>query len=163
MPDAMITKEIGFDAGHRVPSHEGMCRNPHGHRYRVEVSCVGTIIEEEGHPAQGMLIDFSELKGLMNQYVHDVLDHGFIVYQYDLLMRYLFDPRCNTSLNDEMFEQALHFKIIVFPYIPTAENIARWIWEQLEAPIEGSFNEHLRLAQVDVWETPTSKATYGGD
>jgi 6-pyruvoyl-tetrahydropterin synthase len=75
----------------------------------------------------------------------------------------LFDPRCNTSLNDEMFEQALHFKIIVFPYIPTAENIARWIWEQLEAPIEGSFNEHLRLAQVDVWETPTSKATYGGD
>ncbi len=38
---------------------------------------------------------------------------------------------------------------------PTAENIARWVWEALEAPLPG-------LAEVRLWEIPDSCVTYRG-
>lgn len=150
MKQARITKEIEFDAGHRVPSHGSKCKNPHGHRYRIRVECVGPIIEDAGSPDDGMLVDFGDLKGLLTGLVHDPLDHAFIVHK-----------------DDQMMRAALHvgspdWKVYVFPYIPTAENLARWIWEQLEAVVAMRFRENLRLSEVAVWETPTSVAYYKG-
>lgn len=145
---ARISKEIQFDAGHRVPNHKSKCRNPHGHRYKVVVHCVGSIIETPGVSDEGMLIDFSDLKVMMETKVHDVLDHGFIVYVKD----------------DVMLESIMgrEWNVTVFPYIPTAENIARWIYEQLEPAINNRFTNELILDQVEVWETPTSCAYYSG-
>lgn len=148
MPRVKVSKEIQFDAGHRVPNHRSKCRNPHGHRYRVVVSCIGSIVEEAGASDEGMLIDFSDLKILMTNLIHDPLDHGFIAYHEDKpILSLLSIPG---------------WKIIPFPYIPTAENIAIWCWEQLKPAIDDYFRENLILSSVEVWETPTSKAFYYG-
>lgn len=147
-----ISKEIEFDAGHRVPKHDGKCRSPHGHRYRVVVHCKGYIIEDPKSSDDGMLIDFGRLKEIMNIKIHDVLDHGFIYYKHDHIMEYLFESAVEQDFN-----------VIVFPYVPTAENIARWCWEELEDSIEAYFRGNLDLHKIEVWETPTSCAYYSGE
>jgi len=149
MTKALISKEIEFDAGHRVPSHQGKCRNPHGHRYKVRVTCVGKIVDEAGSPDNGMLVDFSDLKLIMTHLVHDVLDHSFIVWEEDSVL--------SDLLNGNGWQ------VINFPYIPTAENIARWSWEQLFWTINERFRDGLVLEEVAVWETPTSVAYYKGE
>jgi 6-pyruvoyltetrahydropterin/6-carboxytetrahydropterin synthase len=150
--DHRISKEVSFDAGHRVPYHASKCRNPHGHRYRVVATCIGTVIETEGHPEQGMLIDFGSLKGFMMERIHDVLDHGFIAWENDDAML--------KALGMIHPEGTPSWKVIVFPYIPTAENIARWCFEQLLGDIVGAYNEDLLLESVTCWETPTCQSTY---
>jgi 6-pyruvoyltetrahydropterin/6-carboxytetrahydropterin synthase len=158
-----IQKEIEFDAGHRVPNHESKCRNPHGHRYRVLVSLEGEIVEEEGAADEGMLIDFSNVKNLLVNLVHDPLDHGFIVYEGDQELLEAFSWYDEVTGIKEGPIGGPAWKIIRFPYIPTAENLAIWIWEQLEEPVEDYWRGNLRLLDVEVYETPTSAASYGGE
>lgn len=150
MSKCTISKEIEFDAGHRVSTHASKCRNPHGHRYKVRVTCKGSIIDDPSRPDHGMLVDFGDLKNIMNEKIHDVLDHGFIVWENDMVVREMM-----TSWAEKM-----EWLFIVFPYIPTAENIARWAWEQLESEIKVRFGGDLELEEVAVWETPTSVAYY---
>jgi 6-pyruvoyltetrahydropterin/6-carboxytetrahydropterin synthase len=99
-----------------------------------------------------MLADFSFLKQALTECVHDPLDHGFIVYEYDNAMR-------NALAGVE------NWKTIVLPYIPTAENIARWSFEKLKVWFEEHVQDIHRFSfvHVSVWETPTSVATYGED
>ena len=144
----LISKEIEFDLGHRVSTHGSKCKNPHGHRYKVRVTCEGDIIDDPSRPDHGMLIDFGNLKTIMNTRIHDVLDHGFCVWEQDTVMR--------TVLEETSVEFGWNY--IVFPYIPTAENIARWAWNQIVDDLEKEFGNDLRLYEVAVWETPTSVA-----
>lgn len=147
-----ISKEVEFDTGHRVPGHEAKCRHPHGHRYRVVVHCSGPIVELPGAPDEGMLVDFGALKSMMTELVHDPLDHAFLCHLDDPLLDVLLKagPECGFD------------RIVAFPYVPTAENIARWVWASLEQPIVAQFGTHLELTRVEVWETPTSRAAYCG-
>lgn len=149
MTEIRITKEIGIDVGHRVPNHASKCRNPHGHRYRIIAHAVGHIIEDVGAPDEGMLVDFSYLKDLLMRYADEPLDHGFIIYHDDAEM---FDALSGGD-----------WKVIVFPYIPTAENIARWLYEQIQPEMVEHFRGNLELAAIEVWETPTSMAIYEGN
>ena len=41
-----ITTRMEFDAGHRIPNHKSVCKNLHGHRYAIEVTVKGEIVEE---------------------------------------------------------------------------------------------------------------------
>ena len=156
-----ISKEVQFDMGHRVPNHKSKCRNPHGHRYRVVAYLAAhKLVETPGDSAEGMLADFSDLKALMTEHIHDVLDHGFAIYKEDDEMRSLLVRR--TAAGETRFVH--DWNVIIFPYIPTAENMARWAFEQLEHRILASeeMGGHLYLHAVEVWETPTSMARYNG-
>ena len=144
----LISKEIEFDMGHRVSTHGSKCRNPHGHRYKVRVTCKGSIIDDPTRPDHGMLIDFGNLKNIMNFRIHDVLDHGFTVWEED---KVLLDIMEKASYDND-------WNFIVFPLIPTAENIARWSWMQIAGDIQEEFGSDLELYEVAVWETPTSVA-----
>jgi 6-pyruvoyltetrahydropterin/6-carboxytetrahydropterin synthase len=141
-----VSKEVEFDAGHRVPNHASKCRNPHGHRYRLRVTIDGNLVTTPGASDEGMLADFGDLKAIMAERVHDVLDHGFVVYDKDFVMRTAFD-----------FVADQQFKVIVVPFVPTAENLARWCWDQLAEDVR---KMGFRLNLVELWETPTSLATY---
>jgi len=93
-----------------------------------------------------MLVDFGDLKTLMTDLIHDPLDHAMIIHQDDQL---LLDAMAGHD-----------WKIVVFPYVPTAENFARWAAEQLADPIQTRFQNDLKLHSVKIWETPTSLAIY---
>ena len=140
-----LSKEVEFDTGHRVPDHQSKCRNPHGHRYRLRATCEGDVVNENGAADNGMLVDFSDLKEWMTEYVHDVYDHAFVVYGGDTSMR-------TALLSDP------DWKVVTVPFTPTAENLARSIFDTLAGIIETHWRGNLRLSKIELWETPTSVA-----
>lgn len=149
----VIGKWIEFDAGHRVPNHTSKCRNPHGHRYRVEVFVGGEVIDDPFAPDDGMVIDFGVVKELLMEHVHDVLDHGFMVHVDDTAMLHGLELGQDKDGN---------WNVVVMMKVPTAENIAEWVAERL-GPLLAE--RRVRLSCVTVNETPTSSATfyYHGD
>ncbi len=147
-----ITKDIEFDAGHRVPYHASKCRSPHGHRYKVRAELACEELIQEGEEA-GMVKDFGFLKEMMTRLIHDVLDHGFIVWEQDTKL--LAGLLATNKADDPDFI----WKVVIFPYIPTAENIARWCYDELEDEITQEDTPYV-LTAVTLWETPTSVARY---
>jgi 6-pyruvoyltetrahydropterin/6-carboxytetrahydropterin synthase len=144
----VVSKQIEFDAGHRVPDHGSKCRHPHGHRYRVVAEVAGDIVTEPGAPDSGMVIDFGLLKTWLTEWIHDPLDHGFIVADFD---------------NDLRIALAGHgWNIRVVEFTPTAENIAVWCWNQLAPVVDAHWRGTAHLHRIEVWETPTSCASYTG-
>jgi 6-pyruvoyltetrahydropterin/6-carboxytetrahydropterin synthase len=142
----LISKEIEFDAGHRVPLHASKCRNPHGHRYRVVALIQGELITEGSE--SGMVRDFGIVKELLMEHVHDKYDHGFIVHINDIPMLHALGSIDTYGEPD--------WKIIVVPFIPTAECLAKSIYDDLKLLLPN-------LVEIVVWETPTSCASYNED
>lgn len=69
----IVARVFEFQAAHHLPRHRGRCRNLHGHGYRLEVHCEGPV-----DPDSGMLMDFADLKGVVQARVLDVLDHSLL-------------------------------------------------------------------------------------
>lgn len=69
-----ITKRFKFEASHFLPNHEGKCGRFHGHSYKLYVTVTGRI-HNKGSNA-GMIMDFSELKDIVNEYVINPFDHS---------------------------------------------------------------------------------------
>tara|TARA_B100000902_G_C26891250_1_gene707503 strand:+ start:173 stop:628 length:456 start_codon:yes stop_codon:yes gene_type:complete len=143
-----IRRWIETDTGHRVPNHKSKCRNLHGHRYRWEAELSGDVVTKKGVSEEGMLIDFSDVSEILTKYIHDVVDHAFIVYEGD--------DEAMSALS------AMHIghKTIVVPFIPTAENLAKWAFEQVNPHISSSYGNKLRLRSFHVRETPKSWASW---
>jgi len=138
-----VTKEIEFDAGHRVPLHDSKCRNPHGHRYKVKANVTGPL--QSAGSSSGMVVDFGHIKKLLTSNVHDRFDHGFIVQGSD-------EPLVEFLL-------ASDWNVIVVDFPPTAEELARDIFDDLRELISG-MGPGVVLESIEVFETPTSVAVY---
>jgi len=120
----------------------------HGHRYRWEAEIEGQVVEVSGVSEEGMLIDFSDVSSILKEYVHDVVDHAFVVYSGD--------DKARTALE---FMGGEHRTVIV-DFIPTAENLAKWAFEQVEPHIKSVYGNQLRLVAMHVRETPKSWASW---
>jgi 6-pyruvoyltetrahydropterin/6-carboxytetrahydropterin synthase len=137
----LITRRLEFDAGHRIPSHHSKCRHLHGHRYAIEVTLSGNIINEAGATEQGMVMDYSEVKRIANVAVVDLWDHAFLVHRQDVeVLQFL------QSLDDH--------KTVVLDSPPTAENLALTAFRILDVAYQDTYGNHLRLQQVRLFETP---------
>lgn len=137
----LITRRLEFDAGHRIPDHKSQCRHLHGHRYALEISLAGEIIERPGDAANGMVMDFSEVKSLAKHHLVDAWDHAFLVYAGD------------TAVVG--FLQSLpEHKTVILDCVPTAENLARKAFSILDAVYRDTYGNHLSLQQIRLYETP---------
>jgi 6-pyruvoyltetrahydropterin/6-carboxytetrahydropterin synthase len=143
----IVVKQIEWDMGHRVMNHSSKCRNIHGHRYKAEIALEGDLVDCDGNSSEGMVIDFSDIKKIAMENIHDVLDHGFMIWDKDKVLMKFFKE------NDE-------FKKIVVPFTSTAENIAKWIYDQLDNQFTDVFKTGLKLKWVKLWETPTGYVIY---
>jgi 6-pyruvoyltetrahydropterin/6-carboxytetrahydropterin synthase len=137
----LITRRLEFDAGHRIPDHKSQCRHLHGHRYALEITLSGDIIVQAGDPANGMVMDFSEIKSLALQHLVDHWDHSFLVHAGDTLVV-------------EFLKTLPNHKTVVLDCIPTAENLAAQAFALLDAVYRDTYGNHLRLQQVRLYETP---------
>lgn len=136
-----ITRRLEFDAGHRIPNHGSQCRHLHGHRYALEVTLVGDVIDSAGRPDDGMVMDFSEVKAIAKQHVVDAWDHAFLVWRGDAAV--------------VTFLQTLAgHKTVILDHVPTAENLARIAFAILAPLYRDSYGNHLRLERVRLFETP---------
>lgn len=136
-----ITRRLEFDAGHRIPDHRSQCRHLHGHRYAIEITLAGTVLDAAGNPENGMVMDFSRVKALAQQYIVDAWDHAFLAYRGDAAIIQLL-----AALPDH--------KTVLLDAVPTAENLARIAFETLDPVYQASYGNRLRLERVRIYETP---------
>ncbi|WP_415035437.1 6-carboxytetrahydropterin synthase QueD [Azonexus sp.] len=137
----LITRRLEFDAGHRIPDHQSQCRHLHGHRYAIEISLTGRVIERAGDPANGMVMDFSEVKALAKAHVVDLWDHAFLVYAGD------------RAVVDFLATLPGH-KTVLLDCIPTAENLAQRAFSLLDPVYQDRYGNQLQLTRVRLYETP---------
>jgi len=77
-----VCKRFRFDAAHKLPNHLGLCKNLHGHCFSLEVEITGIIHNKIG-PEQGMIIDFSMLKTIVNDLIINQCDHSYLNDQFE--------------------------------------------------------------------------------
>jgi len=143
-----IRRWVETDTGHRVPNHKSKCRHFHGHRYRWEAELEGEVVQEEGVSEEGMLIDFGDVSSILEEHIHDVVDHAFVVYERD------------KEAIEVLSGLSSDHRTVVVPFIPTAENLAKWAFEQVSPHIHSSYGNKLRLSAMHVRETPKSWASW---
>ena len=128
-----VTREIAFCYGHRLLNYEGKCRHLHGHNGRAVIS-----LESDELDQKGMLVDFSEIKRHVQSWIDENLDHNLLLCKEDPLLPLLIERG---------------ERVFVMEQNPTAENIARLIFEH--AAMAG-----LPIVEVLLWETDNCHASY---
>jgi 6-pyruvoyltetrahydropterin/6-carboxytetrahydropterin synthase len=127
---AAVTVRVEWDMGHRLPHHNGACRNLHGHHYIAEATVLGEINTVPEASSEGMVIDFTDVKTQLRAQVLK-LDHMFLLHRYDELAGKLHGMP----------------GVVLVDFVPTAENIAQALLNALP-----------QIDTLKVWETPTSYA-----
>src|SRR6056297_4002627 len=87
-----------FSSSHQLRYYQGQCENLHGHNFHVETEIEGYQLD----PQTGLLLDFKELKRLLNSILKE-LDH--------------------THLNDLPAFRDIN---------PSSENLAKYIFQSLK-------------------------------
>lgn len=135
----ILTAEASFDSAHFLAGYHGKCRNIHGHRWLIKVEAAGDELQQAGQ-MRDMVIDFGDLKKEVKA-VADYFDHGLIVEKNTLRAKTF------AVLQEE------GFKLIEVDFRPTAEKLAKYIFDSLKG-------KQLPVKQVTVYETPANSAAY---
>lgn len=133
-----LKTEQSFDSAHFLHGYLGKCANIHGHRWKVVATIKNqTLLKDQQN--NGMIIDFGNLKNDL-KIITDNLDHALIIEE--------------NSLSKKLYQALINenFKIINLPFRPTAENLAKYIYEQLAKTYD--------VDCIDVYETPNNCASY---
>ena len=128
-----VTQELPFCYGHRLLHYNGKCARLHGHNGTARITLrAGTL------DPQGMVADFDAIEKTIRAFIDRSLDHLLLLHQDDPLVPVL---------------RGLNEPFVAVPFNPTAENIARLIYEQAEAA-------GLPVAEVQLVEVEGSIAAY---
>lgn len=130
-----VTQHIDFCYGHRLLNYDGKCRWLHGHNGRAVIVMEGELLDH-----RGMVVDFSDIKKSIRTWIDDELDHRMILNEGDPALPFL------REQGEPLF---------IIPENPTAENIARLIFEF-------AHSQKFPVVEVSLWETPNSFASYRG-
>ncbi|MCL5019928.1 MAG: 6-carboxytetrahydropterin synthase QueD [Patescibacteria group bacterium] len=128
-----VTKKINFSYGHRLLNYTGKCKYLHGHNGELEIDIASDTLDE-----RGMVMDFSDVKKIVKEWIDNNIDHKMLLRYDDPLLEYL----------KEKGEP-----IFIMETNPTAENIAKLIFDFM-------VSQGLPVHEVRLWETETSFATY---
>ena len=142
-----ITKEFKFEMAHALKGYDGLCKNIHGHSYELKVTVSGYPLEEDNHPKLGMVMDFGDLKKIVNEEIVKQFDHALVLFE-----------KMPASLLDELKNQ--FERIIITDYNPTSEMMLGDFATRLKARLP----ENIKLEYLLLRETVTSYAEwYAGD
>ena len=139
-----LTKEFSFESAHALDGYDGLCREIHGHSYRLFVTVKGEPISEEGNPKLGMVMDFGDLKRIVNSEIVDRLDHSFV----------LRDSEQNAELREVL--ETKFKKVVLVDYQPTCENMLADFAERLQRALPAN----VQLYSLRLHETATSYAEW---
>jgi 6-pyruvoyltetrahydropterin/6-carboxytetrahydropterin synthase len=110
MAKIRLTKEFRFEMAHALWNYDGLCRNIHGHSYILQVTVLGEPITDEENPKLGMVMDFGELKKIVNSEIVKPLDHAIVMSRKN--------PENRMANLSEMTE-----RLFVVDFQPTCENM----------------------------------------
>ncbi len=139
-----LTKEFSFESAHALEGYDGACREIHGHSYRLFVTVKGRPNDDVNSPKCGMVLDFGDLKRVVNEQIISRLDHSFVM---------------RRSAKSEALAVAMsaQFKnVILVDYQPTCENMLY----DFAARICPNLPKGVTLHSLKLHETATSYAEW---
>jgi len=140
-----LTKIFHFEMAHAIEGYPGACRNIHGHSYELHVSVTTRNNSGDNYfPSPGILLDFKELKQLVNTAIMNKFDHQLILSEQFIQNREPILPHENT---------------FVLEVEPTAENLLIFIRRNLETVLP----DGIELASLKLFETKDSYAEWIND
>ena len=143
MATIRVTKSFTFEMAHALWNYDGPCRNIHGHSYHLFVTVSGNPSEDLNNTKLGMVIDFSDLKGVVNQHVVNYFDHSVVISS-------------RASQPDIKRVEQMFDKFYVVDYQPTCENLVIDMAEK----IKNHLPVNVSLFSLRLVETATSYAEW---
>jgi len=140
-----LTSEFKFDAAHRLSNYQGKCKRIHGHTYKVIITIQSSKLNN-----WGAVMDFGDLKKIFKNHIDLKYDHKTILWAQD---------KKNQALGKVMGRDWITW----MDSNPTAENMARDIWEDLIPVFKQRDLKGVKLISVTIYETATNAATYRED
>jgi 6-pyruvoyltetrahydropterin/6-carboxytetrahydropterin synthase len=124
-----IAKEFRWEMGHRLPEHFGLCKNIHGHSYKMIVEFEGELDKNQ------MVIDYYDVEKIINPVV-EKLDHSFMVNKDDKVVL--------------EFLEKMNSKKMIVDFNSTAENICSYLLSEIK---KTSLPANISTVKVRVYET----------
>lgn len=143
MAKIRVTKEFNFEMAHALKNYDGFCKNIHGHSYKLFVTVIGDPIKDSSNPKNGMLIDFGDLKRIVNENIVKVFDHALVLSK---------DAGFNlASQTHEMFDNT-----IFVHYQPTCENLVTHFAEI----VKENLPSNIKIHNLRLYETASAYAAW---
>lgn len=139
-----LTKEFSFESAHALEGYDGPCREIHGHSYRLFVTVKGEPIGDVLNPKCGMVIDFGDLKRIVNEQIIDRLDHSFVMRR----------TASSTQLAASILSQFSN--VVLVDYQPTCEDML----SDFAARISARLPQGVAIHSLKLHETATSYAEW---
>ncbi len=136
-----LTKIFHFEMAHAIHGYGGICKNMHGHSYELHVTVSSGIRNTSYLPEPGFLLDFKEIKKLVNEAVIKELDHHTMV---------------SVGFISAFPEFSKLDNMIIMEAEPTAENILLYIRQLLSSVWPGD----IKLISMKLAETKDSYAEW---
>ncbi len=143
MPRIRVTKKFRFEMAHALYEYDGICRNIHGHTYHLEVTLIGTPLQNPGHPKDGMVLDFGMLKKTVADKIVCTFDHALVV------------SSIFPSDHLEAFKKATK-RLVVVDFQPTTENLI----VHFSKILQQAFPSNVSLFSMRLYETENSFAEW---
>jgi len=138
-----VSKIFRFEMAHALWGYDGLCKNIHGHSYILRITVTGRPIQNETDVKLGMVIDFGDLKRIVNQNIVDVFDHSLVLSKKAPVEKLQEIP--------EMFTRRMWFD-----FQPTAENLVVYFADILKDKLPPSIHLH----SIRLYETANSYAEW---
>lgn len=138
-----VTKKFVFDMAHALFGYDGPCKNIHGHTYHLSVTLMGEPSPDTDDVKLGMVIDFGDLKKVVNEHIVDVYDHALVI-----------NEAASYAKADVIKNE--FGKVILSDYQPTCENLLIHFVEL----IKDKFPANIQLVSARLAETPSSYAEW---
>lgn len=145
-----VTKEVTFDCAHMLSGHNSLCKNLHGHTYKVQITVTGKPITEKGS-STSMVLDFKDLKKAIDDVIIDKFDHAIIFSA----------EKFRGQAEEELYFWARSYNLrhFIMPGRSTAEEMAYYFSHAIEAHlVDGMEDCNILSCSCRVYETPTSFA-----
>jgi len=139
-----ITKQFSFETGHALYGYDGLCRNVHGHSYKLHVTVIGTPISDTSHVKFGMVIDFGDLKKIVKSKIVDVFDHATVFNK----------NTPHVELAKELEDRG--HDVLLVNYQPTSEMMIIDFAETIKKELP----PHIQLHSLKLQETDSSYAQW---
>ncbi|MDH1882749.1 6-carboxytetrahydropterin synthase QueD [Empedobacter sp. GD03797] len=139
-----LTKAFTFETAHALHGYDGKCKNIHGHSYKLFVTVKGTPSEDTNDVKLGMVMDFGDLKKIVNKEIVNLFDHAIL----------LNENSPHKTLGEKLLSEG--HNVVFTDYQPSAENMILWIVDKIKPLLP----TNIDLVALKLHETENSYAEW---
>ncbi|MEA3448415.1 MAG: 6-carboxytetrahydropterin synthase [Bacteroidota bacterium] len=139
MTKIRVTKIFNWEMSHALYNYNGLCRNLHGHSYKMHATVIGSLIKDKKNPKWGMVIDFGDFKKIVKKEIVEEFDHSVVLSSKE-------DIKSIAGI------KSLFDRIHIVEFQPTCENLVT----EFAHRIRKKLPENIDLHSLRLYETTTS-------